>query len=216
MRHRPYIFLFASALASCAPSRKAPVKFQPMGLYDISSPLHTDHIDGFKAVHIFSDDLGREVWVSPEKKCVTMERVSSPATEGDYSMHITWDKVSGGCKWIGLGFGWSDWMGKDMTGLESITAVQMKVRAVKGTFKNLPVAFAFEDYTDIQTYCGFRMEHASGEFNDKGWTTVTVPLRDFPFERNNADLSKIKQFMIQLEGDGDIYLDDIRLIRYQP
>jgi len=208
--------LFVIGMVSCASTKTERVRFQAMNLYDVPTPGATEQIDGFKAVHIFSDDLGREVWVSPEKNCVTMERVSAPVTEGGYSMHITWDKVTGGCKWIGLGFGWSDWMGKDMTGLESISAVQMKVRSAKGSFRNLPVAFAFEDYTDVQTYCGFRAEYAAAEFNDQSWTTVTVPLRDFPFQRKNADLSKIKQFMIQLEGDGDIYLDDIRLIRYQP
>jgi hypothetical protein len=192
------------------------IRFRSMGLYDLNVSTPIDDVNGFKPVHIFSDDLGREVWVSPEKKCVTMERSKLQVAEGEYSMHIKWDKVNGGCNWIGLGFGWSDWMGKDMTGMENIAAVQMKIRAVGGSFRNLPVAFAFEDYTDIQTYCGFRMEHASGEFNDRGWTIVTVPLHDFPFERKKADLSKIKQFMIQLEGDGDIYLDDIRLIRYQP
>lgn len=207
--------LFAG-LVSCSTQESKLVSFHPMGLYDVNSPVQSDQIDGFKAVHIFSDDLGREVWVSPEKQCVTMERVSSPVAEGGNSMHIKWDKVGGGCKWIGIGFGWSDWMGKDMTGMDITSAVQLKVRAAKGRFRNLPVAFAFEDYTDVQSYCGFRMEQASGEFNDMGWTTVTIPLRDFPFERNNADLSKVKQFIIQLEGDGDIYLDDIRLVRYQP
>lgn len=182
-------------------------------LYDVMTIDSSGQIDGFKAVRIFSDDLGREVWVSPEKQCVRMERVKHPVVEGDYAMHLTWDKVTGGCKWIGIGFGWSDWMGKDMTGLQD-AAVQLKVQSVKGRFKNLPVAFAFEDYTGVQTYCGFRMEQASGEFNEFSWTTVTVPLRDFPFGRNQADLSKVKQFMIQLEGDGDIYLDDIRLVRY--
>ncbi|MFM7186806.1 MAG: glycan-binding surface protein [Armatimonadota bacterium] len=206
----------AITLSACAPSGRGVVRFHPMGLYDEPSESDSSRIDGFKPVRIFADDLGREVWISPEKQCVTMERVTSPTAEGHYAMHIKWDKITGGCKWIGMGFGWSDWMGKDMTGLENIAAVQMKVRSVKGRFRNFPVAFAFEDYTDVQTYCGFRMEQASGEFNDVSWTTVTIPLKDFPWEKNNADLSKMKQFMIQLEADGDIYLDDIRLVRYQP
>ena len=203
------------AFEACAPSVQPSVRIRRLELYDVMKSDTLDQVDGFKAVQIFSDDLGREVWVSPEKHCVKMERISQPVVEGDYSMHLTWDKVTGGCKWIGIGFGWSDWMGKDMTGIES-AAVQLKVRAAKGRFKNLPVAFAFEDYTGIQTYCGFRASQASGEFNDFSWTTVTIPLRDFPFEKNNADLSKVKQFMIQLEGDGDIYLDDIRLVYYHP
>jgi hypothetical protein len=88
----------------------------------------------------------------------------------------------------------------------------MKVKSVKGSFSNLPVAFAIEDYTGVQSYYGFNSSLASGLFNDQTWTTVTIPLKNFPFERNDADLGKVKQFMIQLEGDGDIYLDDIRIV----
>ncbi|MEY4593644.1 MAG: hypothetical protein RIQ47_54 [Bacteroidota bacterium] len=216
MKKLLHTILVIAGVSSCAPARKDIVSFKNVGLYDIATPEATGQIEGFKPVRIFSDDLGTEVWVSPEKHCVTMERVNTPTVEGTSSLHITWDKVTGGCKWIGVGFGWNDWLGKDMTGLEEVAAVQMKVRAVKGHFKNFPVAFAFEDYTGVQSFCGFRAEQASGEFTDASWTTVTIPLRDFPFQRNDADLSKVKQFMIQLEGDGDIYLDDIRLVRYQP
>ena len=92
-------------------------------------------------------------------------------------------------------------------------AIQMQVKAVKGSFSNLPVAFAFEDYAGVQSYFGFNKTLVSGNFTDTTWQTVRIPLRNFPFERNNADMSKIKQFMVQLEGDGDIYLDDIRIVR---
>ena len=74
------------------------------------------------------------------------------------------------------------------------------------------MAFAFEDYSGVQTYCGFQLRQASGRFNDREWTTVEIPLTDFPFVRNDANLSKVKQLMIQLEAAGDIYLDDVRLI----
>lgn len=188
------------------------VKMEPQGLYDLESPTDTFACNGFKSVNIYSDDTGSEVWVSKETHCVTLERVSKPVTEGSYALHIKWDKVTGGCAWIGMGFGWEDWQAKDMSGLLYDASVQLKVRAVKGSFSNLPVAFAFEDYTGVQTYCGFNAKQASGRFTDQAWTTVTIPLADFPFIRNGAELSKIKQFMIQLEGAGDVYVDDIRLI----
>lgn len=191
------------------------VHVEPKGLYDVDTPADTNTWNRFKSVYIYSDDTGSEVWISKEKHCVTMERVSTPVSEGDYSLHITWDKVTGGCAWIGMGFGWEDWQAKDMSALLDDAAVQLKVRAATGSFSNLPVAFAFEDYSGVQTYCGFNAKQASGRFNDQTWTTVEIPLSDFPFLRNGADLSKVKQFMIQLEGAGDVYVDDIRLIPHR-
>jgi hypothetical protein len=54
---------------------------------------------------------------------------------------------------------------------------------------------------------------ASGAFNEQTWTTVTIPLSNFDFKKGDFNLESVKQFMIQLEGDGDIYLDNIKFIR---
>lgn len=204
----PLLFL----VASCSTSKNSIVQMQSKELYDTPELVDSTSINGFKNTLIYADDLSNEIWVSPEKQCVTMEKTSQATYSGDASLHLKWDKVTNGCKWIGLGFGWSNWQPKDMNEVVGESAIQMKVKSVKGSFSNLPVAFAIEDYTGVQTYYGFNSSLASGLFNDQTWTTVSIPLKNFPFERNDADVGKVKQFMIQLEGDGDIYLDDIRII----
>ena len=35
----------------------------------------------------------------------------------------------------------------------------------------------------------------------------------FSFEKSDFNIESVKQFMIQLEGDGDIYLDNIKFIK---
>ena len=204
----PLLFLYAA----CITSKNSIVQMQSKELYDTPELVDSTSINGFKNSLIYADDLSNEIWVSPEKQCVTMEKNSQVVFLGEASLHFKWDKVTNGCKWIGLGFGWSNWQPKDMNEVVGESAIQMKVKSVKGAFSNLPVAFAIEDYTGVQSYYGFNSSLASGLFNDQTWTTVTIPLKNFPFERNDADLGKVKQFMIQLEGDGDIYLDDIRII----
>lgn len=204
----PLLFL----VASCSTSENSIVQMQSKELYDTPELVDSTSINGFKNTLIYADDLSNEIWVSPEKQCVTMEKTSQATYSGDASLHLKWDKVTNGCKWIGLGFGWNNWQPKDMNEVVGESAIQMKVKSVKGSFSNLPVAFAIEDYTGVQSYYGFNSSLASGLFNDQTWTTVTIPLKNFPFERNDADVGKVKQFMIQLEGDGDIYLDDIRII----
>ena len=192
-------FLLFSVCLAFGQSGEKFVRMSKEGLYDKTTDSASLHISGASPLIIFSDEMGSEVWVSPEKKCVTMERVHAPVAEGNTAIHLRWDKVGGGCDWIGIGFGWEDWQPKDISGNWSKLALSLKVRAVKGSFTNLPVAFAFEDYSGVQTYCGFKLKQASGRFNDSEWTTINVPLVDFPFVRNDANLSKVKQFMVQIE-----------------
>ncbi|MEN9331676.1 MAG: hypothetical protein RLZZ94_766 [Bacteroidota bacterium] len=199
-------------VVACSSSKQSFVQLQSKELYDVANEVDSTSINGFKNTLIYADDLSNEIWVSPEKQCVTMEKNSEVVFSGDASLHVKWDKVTNGCKWIGLGFGWSNWQPKDMNEVIAESAIQMKVKSAKGSFSNLPVAFAIEDYTGVQSYYGYNSTLSSGNFNEQTWTTVSIPLKNFPFERNDADLGKVKQFMIQLEGDGDIYLDDIRIV----
>ncbi|MEY4926765.1 MAG: Surface glycan-binding protein xyloglucan binding domain [Bacteroidota bacterium] len=206
--------LFFIITSTVFAQKTAFVQVKTQELYD-ETPVETDaSINGFKELIVFGDDLDNTVWVSPEKQCVTLEKENVQTYSGNGALHVKWDKVTGGCKWIGIGFGWNNWQPKDMGEVITVSALQFQVKAVKGSFSNLPVAFAFEDYTGVQSYYGFNKTLVTGDFNDKEWRTVTIPLKNFPFEGNDADISKIKQFMIQLEGDGDIYLDDIRIVQY--
>lgn len=204
-------------LSSCSLlwSCNALVKVQQKGLYDNVVAADPNEIDGYKAVHIFKDNIDNSVWVSKETQCVTMQAETVNKFDGNGAMHLKWDKVTGGCAWIGCGFGWNNWVGKNMLDITDIAAVQMRVKAVKGSFSNLPVAFAFEDYGGVQIYYGFQKSLASGTFNDSTWTTVTIPLNKFNFKNGDFNPEIVKQFMIQLEGDGDIYLDNIQLVKFE-
>jgi Surface glycan-binding protein B xyloglucan binding domain len=191
------------------------VQVQKKGLYDQSIATDPSEIDGYKAVHIFKDEIDVSVWVSKETQCVTMKPETVNSCSGKGAMHIKWDKVTGGCAWIGCGFGWNNWVAKNMIDITDVAAVQMKIKSAKGTFSNLPVAFAFEDYGGVQIYYGFQKNLASGLFNDSTWTTVTIPLNKFAFKNGDFNPEIVKQFMIQLEGDGDIYLDNIQIVKLE-
>jgi hypothetical protein len=208
-----YLLLIPIFIWGCSGTGTPVVQVQKKNLYDVIPETNPQEINGFREITIFSDSYDNTIWVSPEKQCVTLKRVNEVFCEGQAALHVRWDKVTGGCKWIGIGFGWNNWLPKDMSDILNVAAVTMRVKSVKGTFSNFPVAFAFEDYTGVQSYYGFTPKLASGLFTDTTWTRVTIPLALFPFQSNEADPGKMKQFIIQLEGDGDIYLDDIRLIR---
>jgi hypothetical protein len=129
-------------------------------LYENTTSVDENSIDGFNAVYIFKDDFDKSVWVSPETQCVTMQTDDKHVYADKNALHVKWDKIKGGCKWIGIGFGWNNWVAKDMLDLTENCAVQMQVKSAKGNFSNLPVAFAFEDYGGVQAYYGYECNHS--------------------------------------------------------
>ena len=206
------LFLSILGIGACRPF----VHVQQRALYDVGSTNSLNEINGFNALQIFQDDYDNSVWVSPEKQCIQLERVSLPLYAGQGALHVKWDKVSGGCTWLGTGFGWNNWLPKDMLDIIREAAVQIHIKSAKGSFYNLPVAFAFEDYQGTQIFAGFEKSMTNASFTDSTWTSVTIPLSKFRFDRSDFNAEQVKQFIIQWEGEGDIYLDDIKLIRWQP
>jgi hypothetical protein len=213
MKKIKHILFFAVASSILLSACTSIVQVQQKALYDNIEAIDPNEIEGFKAVYIYRDDVDKSVWVSKETQCVNMNAETKNVFADKGALHIKWDKVTGGCNWIGCGFGWNNWVAKNMIDITDIAAVQMQVKAVKGSFSNWPVAFAFEDYGGVQSYYGFQKSLASGTFNDSTWTTVTIPLSKFDFKARDFNPEIVKQFMIQLEGDGDIYLDNIKLIK---
>jgi len=204
---------FLPLLTACAAGREGWVRAGERNLYDSMPAADNRSINGFSEVDVFTDFIDNSVWVSKEAGCVRMEKENNHTFSGPGALHLTWDKVSGGCTWIGLGFGWNNWAPKDMNEVIDSAALQLQVKSAGGTFSNLPVAFGLEDYAGGQAWYGFNNTLASGSFNDSAWTAVTIPLRNFPFAAGDVDPGKMKQLIIQLEGDGNIYLDNIRIIR---
>jgi hypothetical protein len=203
------VLLASQVFVAC----KSMVRIQQKNLYDFEARTDPNEIEGFKAVYIFKDDFDKSAWVSPEAQCVTMQTELQNKFADNSALHVKWDKIKGGCKWIGIGFGWNNWVAKNMIDIEDICAVQMQVKSANGSFNNFPVAFAFEDYNGVQAYYGYEKTLSTGKFNDSTWTSVTIPISKFNFKAKDFNVESVKQFLIQLEGDGDIYLDNIKFIR---
>ncbi|MBU6324123.1 MAG: hypothetical protein KJS92_01450 [Bacteroidetes bacterium] len=207
------VLYFLPLLTACAAGREGWLRVGERHLYDIMPAHDPEAINGFSEVTVFNDYIDNSVWVSKESGCVQMKQETAQTYSGTGALRLTWDKVSGGCTWIGMGFGWNNWAPKDMNGVLDSAALQFQVKSVKGSFSNLPVAFGLEDYAGVQAWYGFNSTLASGTFNDSNWTAVTIPMNLFPISARDVDPGKIKQLIIQLEGDGAIYLDEIRIIR---
>jgi|UniRef100_UPI00404AE58D hypothetical protein len=189
-------------------------QFEKIGLYDGSEKKIKKSIRDFTSLEIFNDRNSDEVWVTQNKACIAINFTDSLPASGNLGLHLKWDKIKGGCNWIGLGFGWDYWDAKDISSIVDTAAIQFSVRSRKGVLTNLPLAFCLEDYSDKQAWVGFTKPFLVSETITSEWTKVVIPLSLFPFEEMDFDLASVKQFLIQFEGAGNIDIDNIEFIPF--
>lgn len=172
------------------------------------------HIGNFYSTTLYNDDLSDEVWFTKEGGCVQGEKVNDVAYSGTSSLHITWNR-SDDCPWTGMGFGWDGWSGKNMGQIYDRSALSFKVRTDGKVLKTLPIALGFEDYGGMGAWVGFAGKMVEEGEIGSDWSTVTIPLLAFNWSEQEADVSNIKQLLIEFAASGDIYIDDVRIIEHQ-
>ena len=118
------------------------------------------------------------------------------------------------CEWIGMGIGWDGWQGKDLSGIVNNAAIEFMARVDGDAIYNIPIVFILEDYSANQCYAtaGY-LGIDEGKITNK-WTKVIVPLSTFSYQKNNIDLTNIKQLLLQCYDKVDIYIDDIKIIQH--
>ncbi len=161
------------------------------------------------------DEDATDVW-GLEKDVCQEASVSDVAYSGKESLKITWNRDAKGCKWSGIGIGWDNWAGKDLSLIMSSVAIQMYVRTQKGKAFGLPFVLTLIDYSDGMGFLYTTNKYFERSSIDEEWQKVVVPLSDFEITKENLDPSNIKQLQIELQQSGSVYLDDISLVFYEP
>ncbi|KAB2807359.1 sugar-binding protein [Phaeocystidibacter luteus] len=176
------------------------------------------HVEQEKPFHlseeIYSDYMTSDAWVTPATSCLTVSTSVDAAKEGDLGLKISWNKTSAGCPWLGLGFGWDNWTGKDLSIIKNTGAIEFYVKLSEGERTSLPWAMGFEDFTGAQAWLGLNANVVKADKITTEWTRIELPLSEFNWDEQGADASNIKQVIIQFEADGEVMLDEIRLVPY--
>ena len=190
------------------------VSVKPKALFDeASSKPEPPHIENFYALNVLKDKLNSEVWFTPDVKCIQVANSAETLYAGNSAVHLKWDKIEGGCDWIGMGIGWDGWAPKDLSMIMNKAAIQFKAFSKDGKIVSLPLAAAMEDYGGKQAWIGFASKYIT--YNEgESWATVTLPIGDFGWEQFGADETNIKQMIIQFEAAGDVYFDEIRVVPF--
>lgn len=212
------VFTFNTAIAQDTTSRKlnsvevTGVKsgFKQLGLYD-NELEEKQNIRGFNQLTIFENDLTKDFWTSKNTSCVKGRLIQEKENN---LLHLKWNKDLDGCNWVGLGFGWDGWIGKDMGYIVDTVAIELIVRSNGKPFTNIPWAFGIEDYSGQQAWLGYNRSFLTAENVSAEWTKVQIPFSLFPFDENDVDLTNVKQLIIQVFSEGEIEIKKIHLIPF--
>ena len=188
--------------------------FKELSLYDVADSIDEPNIEGFYALNLFNDNLSNEIWFTKNKNCITANVDNVNHFAGKSALKIKWDKMSGECNWIGMGFGWNSWLGKDLSSITDKAAIQFYAKTNGDTLTTLPLAIALEDYSGTQAYTGFSKTFIQSGKLTGTWSKVIIPINAFPIKQTDLDISNIKQFIIQFEATGDLIIDEITIIPF--
>lgn len=188
--------------------------FKKQGLYDEDTRKVKKSIRDFTALDLYTDGLSDEIWKTNVNACIAMKQGFDRPKNGSSYLSIQWDKVAGGCSWIGMGIGWDGWSGKNLSAIYDTAAIQLYVRSTSVPIYNLPLALGIEDHSNQQVWIGFSAGFIENGVITKEWTKITIPLQLFNFEDENFDGSNVKQLIIQFEASGNIEVDAIEMVPY--
>lgn len=190
------------------------VSFKKQGLYDLDLRASKKSIRDFSALSLYSDGISDEIWKTNNNTCISMKQGFDRPKNGASYLTLKWDKVAGGCSWIGMGIGWDGWSGKNLSSIYDTAAIQLYVRSTSVNIYNLPLALGIEDHSNQQVWIGFSAGFIENGVITKDWTKITIPLQLFNFEDENFDGSNVKQLIIQFEASGQLEVDAIELVPF--
>jgi hypothetical protein len=177
-------------------------------LYTYNTEETDPNIRGFRALDVYKAGMSSEIW-SSNTPCLRVSPLSDP--DGSAGLALKWDKLAEGCPaWIGLGMGWDAWAPKNMEQVIHYAALNIRLKTLEGQPKNIPVAFALEDYSGAQCWLGFQSKYlVKPGLSNAEWNELRLPLEDFEWERSQAQPVQIKQLIIQFEARGNMAIDEI-------
>ena len=165
-------------------------------------------------IQIFADGFVNDNgWGMISDACQIIEMSEKESSEGIESLHVQWDNSIGDCKLTAFGASWNKWKPVDLTPISKTAAFQFDLKMAKGSATTIPLKFGFEDYERAKTFIKLKPEFVEGGQYNTEWKKVTIPISAIP--KGNLDFKRIKQLYVSLEGSGEVYIDNMKLVRVE-
>ncbi len=192
------------------------VRMKTASLFEMpSDDAQISDINGFTALSVFNDQVTSELWFTVSPQAIQVKSEAKELHSGSGAISIDWNKQADPSTWLGMGIGWDNWTGKDISSIQQSAALSFWVKMKKGQSTGLPWAIGFEDFNGAQAWTGVTAGFIKGGTIGSQWTQVIIPLSAFPFEGYDVDVTNIKQLIVQFESSGKVWVDDIRFIPYK-
>lgn len=183
-----------------------------LSLYDEYEVDNRFTIRGFDQLDIYAGEMSDEVWFSDNRTCI---EISQASDENDDFLKLRWNKDTDGCDWVGFGFGWDFWSGKDLGMIIDTAAIELVVRTTGKNMSNLPWALGFEDYSDGQSWIGFSKEFIKADKITAEWTRIVIPLGLFPFDPDKCDPHNVKQLIFQVFAEDELEIKTVKIVPFK-
>ena len=162
-------------------------------------------------IQIMDDEfVNQHAWGFIADNCQDIKWTESEQSKGKKSLHVKWDNSSGDCNLTAFGGSWNKWKPVDIKPIQRTAAFQFDLKMAKGSAKEIGFEIGFEDYERAKTFVPLRSEFVEGGLYDTSWKRVTVPISAIP---EMIDFSRVKQLYIRLEGSGEVFVDDFKMIQ---
>ena len=124
--------------------------FKTVNLYKsvIDQP---DPLESFSYKDIFIDSYKSKVWGVKSNNCKQILYDSINNFNGKDHLHLIWNKNKE-CKYMGFGFAWANFKGKNLSPIINNSAIQLMIRVDSGSFSKIPMFFSLVDYNEKQCY----------------------------------------------------------------
>tara|TARA_Y100000991_G_scaffold213643_1_gene199723 strand:+ start:2182 stop:3294 length:1113 start_codon:yes stop_codon:yes gene_type:complete len=181
------------------------MEFKPIAVYDIEPEY-----DNSQQEKVFFDESLGLLW-QELKDCAELDLVNE---DGNNFLRLEWNKVN--CDWVGFGNSWSNFVADDISETIHNSAISFRVKSVEAEQRSIPFVIGLEDYSGGNSYVFSDFNAFANQLSittDK-WTTLYIPLSRYDYSYKGVDPTNIKQMIIQLEGAGKVFLDDIKVVTF--
>lgn len=181
------------------------VEIKPIAIYDVESKQ-----DNAQQEKVFFDESLGMLWQNLNG-CANLNLVKE---DGSNVILLDWNKV--GCDWVGFGNSWSNFVGDDISDYITNSAISFRVKAVDSEQKSIPFVIGLEDYSGGSDYVFSEFKDFANQLSITRykWTTINIPLSRYNYTYQGVDPTNIKQMVVQLEGAGKVFLDDIKIVPF--
>lgn len=206
------VALIAVTVSSC-------VEFREASLYDGVEPApkieKPASVNAVVEPVIYSDNAS-DMWGLEKTVCKDAKLTSEVTYSGNEAIALSWNRNEPGCDFAGIGIGWDNYAGKNLVPLMEYAAIEMYVKARGDKMYGLPIVLTLEDYSGGMGFAYTDNKYFERTTIDSAWQRVVVPLKDFDLETENLNPGNVKQLQLELQGSGNVFIDDIKLVFYEP